>query len=283
LLKDIATNNFFIQQGIRKVALLNLSSKLSDSIHMPDMASKLQQSFAVEFVLTKQNYHLDPLTNDVTRQRAEIFMQLLRDKSVDAIWFVRGGEGAADIIPIIDQHKSELEELQPKVLFGYSDITALHLYFAQTYNWPCVHAPLAYDIYSERITMSEYLNFDNLQRLNNISVGANDFEAPLTGGNLTLVALSVAEIWQMQAANKIILLEEVNEPVHAIMRNLKHLNRIGFFSGAKAIVFGQLIDSNAQHERLQQALRMWASELPVPVLQGAAIGHGANNLPWRLG
>ena len=283
MLSEIATNDFFVQQGIKKIALLNLSSTLSNTVKLPDIAEKLQKDFAVDFVVAEQDFYLDPLTNNLVADRSAVFMQVLRDASIDAIWFVRGGEGAADVVADIDQHKDEIRCLPPKVLFGYSDITAIHLYFSQVYNWPCIHAPLAYDVYSGRIKMSDYLCFDNLQSLNNIFLDAGDFNAQLTGGNLTLVALSVAEIWQMQAANKIILLEEVNEPAHAIMRNLKHLTRIGLFCGARAIVFGQLLDrSSNQHARLEQALRLWASSMPVAVLQGAGFGHGPMNFPWAL-
>ncbi|NJW55696.1 S66 peptidase family protein, partial [Salinimicrobium oceani] len=57
-------------------------------------------------------------------QRAAEFNEMWRDPDVDAIICLRGGSGAARILPLLDY---EMIEKNPKIFIGYSDITAIHL------------------------------------------------------------------------------------------------------------------------------------------------------------
>ncbi|MGZ3713175.1 MAG: LD-carboxypeptidase, partial [Bdellovibrionota bacterium] len=75
-------------------------------------------------------------------RRADAFMRLARDPLVGTLWCARGGYGAARILALLD--KAGLPALlrrSPKLLIGYSDVTALHSYFGAL-GLPSVHGPM---------------------------------------------------------------------------------------------------------------------------------------------
>ena len=118
---ECITNNFFVQQGISKIALLNISSALSTEVNLQALKHKLQQLFDVECTLVKQDFCSDPLTQNLVHERANVMLKCLRDASIDAIWFVRGGEGAADVIFELDKYKSENEKAPDLKVYKQKD------------------------------------------------------------------------------------------------------------------------------------------------------------------
>ena len=57
--------------------------------------------------------------------RAKHLIDCFNDKTSKAIWSIRGGYGAAKIIPFLEQTSPPKNT---KLLLGFSDITALHLF-----------------------------------------------------------------------------------------------------------------------------------------------------------
>ena len=63
-------------------------------------------------------------------------------------------------------------------------------------------------------------------------------EAELTGGNLSVIHISIKDVWEIDTANKIIFLKDCGEKAHKIIRTLKYFSRIGLFYAVKAVIFG---------------------------------------------
>ena len=72
--------------------------------------------------------------------RAADFNSMFADPDVRAVFTVRGGWGAQRILPLLDW---EAIRGNPKLLIGYSDITALHLAIASRAGFPTIHGPNA--------------------------------------------------------------------------------------------------------------------------------------------
>ena len=72
--------------------------------------------------------------------RAADLNALFADESVDAIFCVRGGYGASRLLPLLD---FDLIRHNPKVLLGYSDITALLLSIYKKCGLVTFHGPIA--------------------------------------------------------------------------------------------------------------------------------------------
>ena len=96
--------------------------------------------------------------------RARDLNALFEDDSVDAILCLRGGYGCARILDLLDY---DMIARHPKLLIGYSDITALHVALQQKCGLATVHGPMVssfssvYETYVHRQFEKE-LDFDDV-------------------------------------------------------------------------------------------------------------------------
>jgi muramoyltetrapeptide carboxypeptidase len=74
------------------------------------------------------------------RHRADDLNEMYADKDVRAVFAVHGGWGSARLLPYLDWPTIAGN---PKLLVGFSDITALHLAFAAKAGFPTIHGPNA--------------------------------------------------------------------------------------------------------------------------------------------
>ncbi len=225
------------------------------------------------------------------KERAEIFLEYLFNDEIKALWALRGGEGSADTLPFIHRHKKRIAKLSPKPLIGFSDITALLVYFAQHYNWPVIHGPGALQLIHSHLMkryQKQVINYlftgqtklPTLTPLNEAAKQQPEIKGHWTGGNLTLLSISIGDLWEINTRNKIILLEDVNEPPHAVRRTLHYLARLGKFKTAKAIVLGEFLLKTGnlkEQQALRRILLQFAEEQRCPVFKTNQIGHGRRN------
>lgn len=253
----------------------------------PEQVSELlKQQHQLNSVYGPETYRYLP-----AEQRAEIFLSYLFDDNIKALWALRGGEGTADTLPFIHQHQSRIAKLKPKPLIGFSDITALLVYFAQQYQWPVAHGPGALQLihshlakpYKQQVIDYLFTGQTTPPKLTAFNEAAKQQALPQghwIGGNLSLINISIGDLWEIQTRNKIVVLEDVNEAAHAVRRTLNYLDRLGKFTQAKAIVLGEFsLKGNPGKElaALRRALQHFANQQTIPVYKTNQIGHGAKN------
>ncbi len=277
-----------------KVALVCTGSAC-ESAHDPE---DCKQYLAKHYALNAE-YENETFRSTLPRERAEIFFRYLQDDSIKAIWSVRGGEGTADIIHFLEAKAQSIKTFKPKPLIGFSDFTALLVYFNQRFGWPTMHAIGARQMHNRSVNqLSESLTLDWLRAkkpelkigglipLNHAALAPRKLTGDVIGGNLSLIHISIQDIWELQASGKIVLLEEVGEKPYRVARTLKYLQRIGFFAGAKAIIlagfdFPDLMrrESEAMDRSMREILTRFARDYNCPVLFSDLIGHGQKNYP----
>lgn len=229
-----------------------------------------------------------------TIRLAHLQQALLNSKS-KAIWCLRGGYGCSRLVT---QLYALTPPAQSKIFIGLSDITVLHIFLQQQWHWPTLHAPAIWQaalqtvqpqslqllkevIFGERQT----IRFTDLIPLNTAAQQHTSLSSVVVGGNLSLVQTSIGTRWQLNASNKILLLEDVNERGYRVDRMLEHLQQAGIFRGIQAIIFGDFIggiDPNGS-SRVADVLKNFAAQNNFPVLQGRGIGHGEINHTIPLG
>lgn len=224
--------------------------------------------------------------------RANHLIESLNASDSAALWAIRGGYGAAQLIPFLE--KIEQPKL-PKYIIGFSDITALQLYVIKNWNWQALHAPVLNQIIknpslldniTKIIMLEDNLTYSGFELLNDVKPINNELFAEITGGNCSLVQTSIGSSWEAQTENKILFLEDVGECGYKIHRMLNHFVQAGLIDKAKAIIFGIFNDSKdrAGKDQALLALRDFASKIKIPVLHFPFIGHDQNNnLPLPLG
>lgn len=225
-------------------------------------------------------------------QRLADLHAALADPEVAALHAVRGGYGCMRILDGID---SALLRAQPKLLIGYSDLTALHALWARC-GLPTLHAPMAAsDMLLPGREADRNALFALLQGgLQAGAVLAPELEASplhvggraagrLVGGNLSLVAALLGTPWAWDARGALLFLEDVSEDLYRVDRLLTQLRLAGVLDAAAGIVLGSFTEAESPAALLQALLQPLCERQRKPLLAGWPAGHGTPNRPLPLG
>lgn len=205
------------------------------------------------------------------------------------IWSLRGGYGSMRLIPYMMKWK---KPKQPKLFMGFSDVTALHLFFGQQWGWPTIHGRnvSAMSLEKNSKDRNEVLSlltgkkeeqvFKNLKPMNDHARKMKTIKGSVTGGNLKLLQTSIGTDWELKARGKIVFMEDVGERGYALDRMLEQLWQAGIMNkNVKALVLGDFIEGEEKDGRdlTGVALQRFADRAPYPVFKGIKCGHGDVN------
>lgn len=221
-------------------------------------------------------------------RRAERLMAMWSDPAVEGMIAGTGGYGAVRILQYLDP---EVFRHHPKVLVGYSDVTALHLWMWRMAGLRTTHGPTLDDLLSARVpTVSSLVSAltsprpdtrfgDGVARpmLPGRAVGR------LVGGNLSLIQQSIGTPWEAPVDGAILLIEETKDPMSVADERLLHLRTSGLLSRVSGVVFGHLTLDRSEEVEFEDFLLDLVSDLGVPVLMGFPAGHKHPNLSLPLG
>ncbi|EMD84581.1 Muramoyltetrapeptide carboxypeptidase [Pacificimonas flava] len=228
------------------------------------------------------------------RERAEDLNRMYADDTVRAVFAVRGGWGSARILPLLDWN---VIAANPKLLIGYSDITALHMAFQRLAGFPTIHGPTGNASWPERSwALFRELAFEgatplivnpdsHADRLVQTAYRTQLFRSgkatgPLLGGNLTVLSALVGTPYLPDFAGAILFLEDVGEAPYRIDRMLTQLSLAGILPQVAGVVFGTCSDCTADRAfggfTLNQVLQQHLQPLGVPAFGGARFGHIAD-------
>lgn len=214
-----------------------------------------------------------------------------------AIWCVRGGYGSLRLIPYLQKLKPPR---RTKIFLGFSDITALHLFFNQQWKWPTIHSrnisamkteesrlrdrKVLQDLILGKLTSP--LCFKRLTPLNQAAQENKTISGQITGGNMRILQTSLKTSWELKAKGKILFIEDVAERGYSVDRMFEQLIQARIIDkGLTALVIGQFTEGEEKNgtDLTSQALTRFASSVPYPVLRGLPCGHGEINFPLPLG
>ena len=244
-------------------------------------------------VLGKHVLAQDRYMAGTDEQRIEDLHDFFRDPQIKAIFCARGGYGTSHILPSLD---SSIIRKNPKILVGSSDITLLILFLVQQCSLVAFHGPMVagnfgnYPMPKSKIQFSKVLLGKKAgKRL--IANEARVFksgtaEGRVIGGCLTLLCRSLGTPWEIKTRNKILLLEDVNEPLYKIDGMLWHLKQAGKFKGIRGIVFGEMVNclpSKKSGGSFNEILNDIFSGSSFPVLTNFPSGHGREMLTMPMG
>ena len=229
-------------------------------------------------------------------QRLADLHAALADPEVAALHAIRGGYGCMRILDGIDTARLRA---QPKLLIGYSDLTALHALWAGA-GLPTLHAPMAAsDMLLPGQRPSNDSDRDALFALLQGGLRAGDVLSPaldasplhvggraegrLVGGNLSLVAALLGTPWAWDARGALLFLEDVSEDLYRVDRLLTQLRLAGVLDAAAGIVLGSFTEAESPTALLQSLLQPVCERQQKPLLAGWPAGHGTPNRPLPLG
>lgn len=233
-------------------------------------------------------------------QRLTDLHTLFGNREVRALWAARGGSGTAQMLPYIDYG---LVARNPKIVIGYSDITALLLaLFART-GLVTFHGPVASSSFTPftvshlEATLIEGRTTQLMRTADEHTKRAVDepnfvqhvlrsgrAEGTLLGGNLSVLTSMVGTPYLPHTRNSLLFLEDISEAPYRIDRMLTQLAQSGMLTSARGAMLGVFVkcEPSAGEESLvlSQALIDHFSARPIPSAYGMSFGHIASQ--WLL-
>lgn len=284
-MNDILENKDFIQniQNI-PISVIAPASTLDN-----EKIQYLQNQNILNLKLPKNlSSQLIPFHSNTDEERFDQIKRAINDKS-KIIWSLRGGYGSARLYENLLKLK---KPNQDKVFIGYSDLTFLHLFFIQNWNWKTIHGSTLSDLFNKEKDSKNFSNiveiisgnikeitYTNIEPLNELAKSSQEVYGKLVGGNLEILSSSLGTNWQINGKNKIIFIEDIGAKGYVVDRNLIHLYQAKIFQNAKAILLGSFTNSD---ENIEFTIKRFANEVNIPVFKSNQFGHGNKNYPLVL-
>jgi muramoyltetrapeptide carboxypeptidase len=226
------------------------------------------------------------------RQRLEAVQRAFDEPETRAVIFSRGGYGTMRLLPHLDFDSIRRE---PKLLVGFSDLTALHLYAAGHHGLATLHGPVVKSLRlheREDVSMTALrdalfgrrgggVEIDGLQ-----TVKGGRVRGPLLGGNLTVLVHMLASELCPPLDGAILVLEDIGEEDYRLDRMMTALQLSDDASRPAGIVLGEFLDCDGAYidpSEVRGFVEELAAEFDCPVASGAPVGHGADNVAWPVG
>lgn len=229
--------------------------------------------------------------SDAVRLRE--FNDFLRRDDIDGLVCVRGGFGALRLLPHLDY---EAVRAHPKLLVGYSDVTALHLALYHragvaglsgpmvAVEWPEPH-PSSEELFwaMARGAAPQPLVGPDDERLQPVRPGTH--EGVLLGGNLSMIVRLIGTPFLPPLAGTILFLEEIGEQPYRIDALFAQLKLSGVLEELGGLVLGAFTEWEPEDDRPtltpDEVLDHYTADLDLPVARGLVYGHfpAKNSLP----
>lgn len=285
------------------VGLITPSSYVSDPDRLA-LAERTARYFGLVPKFGKNVRKREGYLGGGIQDRVEDLHAMFRDPEVKAVFAIRGGYGAAQLLDAIDY---SLIRSHPKIFLGYSDISALHLAIQKRAALVTFHGPITlsrFTPYTQTYFRKALFETEPLGRITNPpdsdplrpahtlrTVRPGRARGPLTGGNLTLISTTMGTPYEIETSGRVLFLEDVDEQPYSIDRMLTQLRLAGKLSGAAGIIFGECQDCRPRDFKPSYESTLSVGEvvdeilgrLRVPVLSGLTIGHTDDQLTLPLG
>ena len=231
-------------------------------------------------------------------QRLEDLNTMLNDPQVRAIFALRGGYGTPRLLPVVDYRAVRR---QPKIVVGFSDLTALELALYRrtglvTFSGPMVASDFGRspDPYAEEHFWRVLTSNRPAGALPNPpgepprSRRPGQAEGRLLGGNLSLLTSCLGTRFSPDYRGALLVLEDVGEQYHRLDRMFTQLRNAGILSRIAGLVLGHFTrctPSNTREPHLTPTAMLdevltW---FDAPVIERFSYGHIARKLTLPLG
>jgi muramoyltetrapeptide carboxypeptidase len=261
------------------VALVAPAGPLADEAAL-ERAQNVVQSLGLVPRIARHALDRERYLAGTDEARAADFNEAARDPQVRGIFALRGGYGTMRILDAIDYDAFAAD---PKVVLGYSDLTALLNAITQRTGLVTFHGPVAaLSPFTENETAwlrSAIMSPEPLGALRGpdaVTLASGSAKGRLCGGNLSLIAALIGTPHEIDASGALVVIEDTDEAPYRIDRMLTQLRMAGVFARAAGVVAGRFSNCGDAAAVLRERL----SDVHIPVLAELPIGHEGEQ--WTL-
>jgi muramoyltetrapeptide carboxypeptidase len=235
-------------------------------------------------------------------ERAADLQWALSEPGIDMVHLLCGGYGCARLHPLIDWDALG----DPRIVCGFSDITALHLALAAHAGWVSFYGPNFVrftrrrdeltpetEAWFHRAFQPEPLGrvFEDPENPYVLTVHDGVAEAPLAGGCLTLLCASLGTPFEVQTDGCVVMVEDLDTDPYLIDTALNHLIRAGKLDRAAGFVMGTAVnlrdqtlpDAPSSNLSIEEILDELIAPLGIPAIANVPVGHGKHMATMPLG
>jgi muramoyltetrapeptide carboxypeptidase len=228
-------------------------------------------------------------------RRIEEWREAVADPEASAIFCARGGYGAMRILAAVDPAPLLA---RPKLLVGFSDVTALHATLNRA-GLVTVHGPVVTQLGrapEDALAHLEALLSGRAPRpgpwdapapgaglVGSATIRPGRATGPLLGGNLTVLAHLLGTPFAPRLDGAVLFLEDVGEKPYRIDRDLTQLRLAGALDHLAGVAVGQLRQCDEAGVEGRAVVREAVAALGVPAVEGLPAGHEDRNLAFPLG
>lgn len=227
------------------------------------------------------------------REKAKALHDLFRRPAIKAIICAGGGNRAAAMLPLLD---FDLIKKNPKILLGYSDITALINAIYKETGMTAFHGPTLRGIGGGspgKIQIDQCLALlcgeetsIPMPRAKMLRPGRAS--GPLIGGNLSLIASLMGTPWEPDFSGKIVFIEDCEDELSRYDRMLRQLAQAGAFHKAAGAIFGTFTNNKDTGSlpfgfTLEEIIRDALHGTKIPAVMNAPFGHGKDLYTFPVG
>lgn len=259
-----------------------------------------------------QRQHLNP----PVQHRSEDLNQMFTDPKIKAIFCLSGGSGVNAVLPLLDWEEIERS---PKIVMGYSAITALLIGLYAKIGLVTFHGPMMINGFSEYPQPFAYTwrgieqvlfktepvgplkspaqwtdayPSEDEPRTMKTNPGwrwlrEGEASGPLIGGNLSVILTLVGTPYWTPLRGAILCVEEVNFGdglLRKVDESLAQCQQMGLFNQIAGLVIGKVNELSEEEEKLFESLILeYTGGSQFPILTGVDFGHTAPQLTLPIG
>jgi muramoyltetrapeptide carboxypeptidase len=280
-----------LQKGDTIAVIAPASAPRYEQVFLEGLAALSGYGYTVEINRTSFEDKDGYLAANDNYRLSEINDFIRRD-DIKAIFCVRGGYGTPRLLSGIDY---EAAQKYPKLLIGYSDITALHWAMYQKAGWIGLSGPLITEM--NRLSAQtwqmmwdmfegntpRFLQNPDGSALQTLKTGTAT--GTLIGGNLALIQALTGTPYFPDMKGKILFVEDVGEKPYQIDGMLCHLKNAGHLDALSGLVFGGFTEYDLPNpsKTMEEVLWEYSKALDIPVVSGLAYSHNPEKCTVPIG
>ena len=280
---------------IRVIAPSSSLERVRKDIYDRALSYLTSQGFNVTF--SKNSREIDEFRSSKIQSRVDDIHEAFSDKNVKMVITCIGGFNVNQILPYLNY---DLIKANPKILCGYSDITALsNAIYAKT-GLVTYHGPhfstFGFDIEPE---YTQACFYDCLMKNNEIAITPSKTskeyyviqegacEGDIIGGNLCTLNLLQGTPYMPDLSGKILFIEDDNIMgdyfVYEFDRNLQSMLQVNGADSVRGIVFGRFDECCKLDENVIRKIIKDKVSSDIPVIFGVDFGHVFPMITFPIG
>ena len=301
----IVPRQLILPPALKKGSVVAITAPAS-GINLGEIQEGIEilKSNGCEVVIGKAIYKKYGYLSAPDQERAAELMEFFERPDINCILCARGGYGVMRILPMLDF--SAIKK-NPKIIIGYSDITALLIAIHNQTKIATFHGPVASSTF-DSFTLDNFLKTLFVPKSINGQISNTAFpqitysdsslitlvqgigRGHLVGGNLSMIVSTLGTPYEIDTKGAILFLEEVSEEPYKIDRMLTQLWLAGKLKQCAGIALGHFKNCEATSKSgldisftLQQVLEARIQSLGIPAVYGLPFGHVKSKMTIPIG